>query len=121
MNKISSTYGFKFLMHTLFYALHFRCFPFIFPNTGTKMLILTGKPIIDGVRSEVLDLESEDTGEETRCRDFANFPKEMKGSTGVKLGRIPVICGGLYWEHRPLPTGMFKSFNFLKSCRFFAI
>ena len=83
----------------------------ITPNTGTKMLIITGKPIIDGVKSEIMDLESE----ETRCRDFANFPKEMKGSTGVRLGRIPVICGGLFWEHRPLPTGMFRSFEFWKN------
>ena len=75
------------------------------------MLVLTGKPIIDGVKSEILDLESEDT----RCRDFANFPKEMKGSTGVRLGRIPVICGGLYWEHRPLPTGMSRCSYFLKT------
>ena len=47
-----------------------------------------------------MDLETE----ESLCSDFSRFHKEIKGSTGVRLGRIPVICGGLYYEHRPLPT-----------------
>jgi len=74
------------------------------PKPGTKVLIVTGKPAIDGVKSEILDLETLESPEDVECRDFPNFPKEIKGSTGVRLGRHPVICGGLYWEHRPLPT-----------------
>ena len=68
--------------------------------SGTKVLIVTGKPAIDGVKSEILDMGSLENPEVQMCKDFPNFPKEIKGSTGVRLGRHPVICGGLYWEHR---------------------
>ena len=57
---------------------------------------MTGKPAIDGVKSEILDLETLESPEDVECRDFPNFPKEIKGSQWVEI---------LLW------SGNFKSFK----------
>ena len=46
---------------------------------------MTGKPAIDGVKSEILDLETLESPEDVECRDFPNFPKEIKGSQWVEI------------------------------------
>ena len=46
---------------------------------------MTGKPAIDGVKSEILDLETLESPEDVECRDFPNFPKEIKGSQWVQI------------------------------------
>ena len=59
---------------------------------------MTGKPAIDGVKSEILDLETLESPEDVECRDFPNFPKEIKGSQWVEI---------LLWSHN------FKSLTIL--------
>ena len=65
---------------------------------------MTGKPAIDGVKSEILDLETLESPEDVECRDFPNFPKEIKGSQWVEI---------LLWSRN------IKSFTILRHIWFF--
>ena len=43
------------------------------------------------MKSEVIDLNSEDTG----CEEVDDFPLQIRGAVGALLGDHPVVCGGL--------------------------
>ena len=42
------------------------------------------------MKSEVIDLNSEDTG----CEEVGDFPLQIRGAVGALLGDHPVVCGG---------------------------
>ena len=66
-------------------------FPFFF--FAGKVLVVTGLETgynPSSLKSEVIDLSSEDTV----CGELGDFPLNISGAVGTLLGDYPVICGG---------------------------
>ena len=61
-----------------------------------KILIATGNPISEGVKSEVINLENENE----ICDNLFDFPREIEGATGF-FGGLPLICGGTLYHTSP--------------------
>ena len=76
---------------------------------------MTGKPAIDGVKSEILDLETLESPEDVECRDFPNFPKEIKGSQWVEI-LLWSRNSKYYTTHLALSTCFYTEKLFIHLC-----
>ncbi len=60
-----------------------------------KLLVTTGMPISDGIKSEVIHLGNPSS----TCSHLEDFPESISGGMGTLIDgeKIPFICGGYSW------------------------
>jgi len=58
------------------------------------VLIATGYPWSNGIKTEVLDLSENPSAIPSSCSGIEDFPVEIRGAIGGNVDSVPLICGG---------------------------
>jgi len=58
------------------------------------VLIATGYPWSNGIKTEVLDLSENPSAIPSSCSGIEDFPVKIRGAIGGNVDSVPLICGG---------------------------
>jgi len=63
-------------------------------NCAVHILIVTGDPRSNGIKTEVLDISENPSAIPSSCSGIEDFPVIIRGAIGGNVDSVPLICGG---------------------------
>ena len=95
---------------TFFNVVHFFFFVHVYEiiykylcKIGSKILIVTGDPLDNGINMEIVDVEDSSF----TCQ-FEAFPVRLYGATGGLINGLPFLCGGVYDDDPYISNDCYK-------------